>query len=60
MAWLYADGAEIALGISALFLAAAWLMHRAIRKVLTMPAPEQASPPKLDDSAHDGHSDHHR
>lgn len=39
MAWLHADGAGIALGISALFLLAAVLMHRVIRKVLMAPAP---------------------
>jgi len=39
MAWLQADGAGIALGISALFLVAAVVMHRVIRKVLMTPTP---------------------
>jgi len=43
MAWLQADGAGIALGISALFLVAAVVMHRVIRKVLMTPAPPDTS-----------------
>lgn len=43
MHWWQADGAEIAFGISALFLAAAWAMHRVIRRVL------RAAPVALDE-----------
>lgn len=53
MAWLHADGAEIALGISALFLVAAWAMHRVIRKVL------MATPPKVQAAAEPPSKDSH-
>ena len=46
-AHLWADpGTWIALGISALFLVVAWVMHRVIRKVLQ--APPSPLPPGMD------------
>jgi hypothetical protein len=48
-AHLWADpGTWIALGISALFLVVAFVMHRVIRKVLQTPPPPQPLPPGID------------
>ncbi|MGP1517008.1 MAG: hypothetical protein ACTTJV_05245 [Ottowia sp.] len=37
------EGAWIALGVSALFLIAGWVMHRVFVKILKGPAPEPSS-----------------
>jgi len=43
-AWLQNESAWIALGVSALFVAAGVLMHRIIKQVLQSPQPEKAQP----------------
>ena len=51
-AHLWADpGTWIALGISALFLVVAWVMHRVIRKVLQAPPPGMDAPASSDRSS---------
>lgn len=45
-AWMQADGAWIAWGVTAITIIAAIIMHRVIRKVLRTPPPD--SPEDLD------------
>ena len=39
--WMQNDGAWIALGVSALFIVVAVVMHRVIKQVLQTPQPEE-------------------
>jgi hypothetical protein len=40
--WLQNEGAWIALGVSALFIAAGVVMHRVIKQVLRTPQPKES------------------